>query len=173
MTKFKCKIKLKAPITPNKHFGFWISPGGFTFVEVLTAVAVLLIIVGIIMGGLSSFRRSADLGYASDRTLVMLREARRRTIESYGASSWGVHFESSRVVLFRGNIFVDGAADSESFVVSPTVHLPSISLQGGGSNVVFIRISGATNEWGTIALESSSGTSRVITIYASGLVEAQ
>ena len=146
---------------------------GFTFVEILVVVAVLLIVVGIIASGLSSFRRVADLNYAADAIMADFREARRRTVESYDASSWGVHLEDARAVLFRGNTFVDGTSDNEPFVIASTVEISSISLQGGGQDVLFKRVSGETDQWGTITIVSSSGISRVITVYPSGLAEVQ
>ena len=139
---------------------------GFTVIEILISVAVIAIIVLIIVSGLASFRRSADLNHAADGVLAQLREARRRTVESRDASQWGVHTESSRTTLFKGTTYSPGAADNEVFT------LPNTVTASGPADVVFKRISGDTDNAGTLTLTLGSST-KVITIRSSGLIEVQ
>ena len=139
---------------------------GFTVIEILISVAVIAIIVLIIVSGIASFRRSADLNHASDGILAQFREARRRTVESRDASQWGMHIESSRTTLFKGATYSAGAADNEVFA------LPNTITASGLADVVFKRISGDTDNSGTLILTLGSNT-RVITIRSSGLFEIQ
>ncbi len=147
---------------------------GFTLIEILVSVAVMVIIVLVVVGGLRSFRQSADLNRAADGVMASLRDGRLRTIESKDASIWGVHVESSRVTLFKGVTFSEGAADNAIFNLPSAVTL-SWSLQGGGSDVKFNRIRGDTDQYGTLTLTltADSSKTRTITIRSAGLVETQ
>ena len=139
---------------------------GFTLIEIIVAIAVIAVIVLVIVSALASFRRSADLNHAVDGVTAQLREARRRTIESKDASQWGVHIESSRTTLFKGTTYSSGAADNEVFT------LPNTVTASGPADVVFKRISGDTDQSGTLTLTLGSST-KIITIRSSGLIETQ
>ncbi|MBI2639428.1 MAG: type II secretion system protein [Candidatus Sungbacteria bacterium] len=148
-----------------QHSAFSIS-SGFTLVELLISVAVIGAVLTVLLGGLASFRRAADMNYAVDGVLNQFREARRRTIESKDASEWGVHVVSSATTLFKGATYSDGAADNEVFTFSTTVTI------SGLSDVVFKRISGETDNTGALTLTQGMNT-RVINVRSSGLVEIQ
>ncbi|MFY9462545.1 MAG: prepilin-type N-terminal cleavage/methylation domain-containing protein [Candidatus Sungiibacteriota bacterium] len=138
---------------------------GFTLIEILVSIAVIVIVILVIVSGLSSFRKSAELNQAVDGVVSQLREARRRTIESKDASRWGVHVESSRTTLFKGVSFPEGT-DKEIFVLPTTVTI------AGPIDIVFKRISGDTDNAGTVTLALGTNT-RVINIRSSGLIELQ
>lgn len=147
---------------------------GFTLIEIFVSIAVIVVITAAILGGLSSFRRTSDLNQATDGVIAALRDGRLRTIESKDSSGWGVHLESTRVTLFKGTTFSQGAADNAVFNLPPAVTL-TWSLQGGGTDVTFARISGETRRPGTLtlALVADASKTRTIVIRASGLVEVQ
>jgi len=139
---------------------------GFTLIELLISVAVIGAVLVILLGGLASFRRAADMNYAADGVLNQFREARRRTIESRDASEWGVHIVSSATTLFKGAVYSGGAADNEVFTLPTTVAIY------GFSDVVFKRISGETDNVGTLTLIQGANTKN-INVRSSGLVEIQ
>ena len=138
---------------------------GFTLIEIFISVAVIVVIVLVVAGGLSSFRRSAELNQAVDGVVSQLREARHRTIESKDASQWGVHVESSRTTLFKGVSFPEGT-DKEVFT------LPSAVTAAGPADIVFKRISGDTDNAGIVTLTLGANT-KAINIRSSGLIELQ
>ena len=140
---------------------------GLTMLEILISIAVIAVVVIIIASALAAFRRSADLASAVDGVSAQLREARRRTIESKDASRWGVHVESSRTTLFKGATYLPGAADNE------VSGLPSTVTIAGLTDIVFKRISGDTDNSGTLTITSTQDTSKTKTIIirSSGLIE--
>lgn len=140
---------------------------GLTMLEILTSIAVIAVVVVIVVSALAVFRRSADLNSAVDGVYAQLREARRRTIESKDASRWGVHVESSRTTLFKGATYSSGAADNE------VSGLPSTVTIAGPTDIVFKRLSGDTDNSGTLTLTSIQDTSKTKTIIirSSGLIE--
>ena len=139
---------------------------GFTLIEILVSITVIVIVILVVVSGLSSFRKSAELNQAVDGVVSQLREARRRTIESKDASQWGVHRESSRTTLFKGAAYSAGAPDNEVFT------LPSAVTAAGPADIVFKRISGDTDNAGTVTLTLGTDI-RTINIRSSGLIELQ
>lgn len=139
---------------------------GFTFIELLISIAVAGVILTVVVSGLVSFRHSAEMNQAVDGVVAQLREARRRTIESKNASQWGVHVVSTSTTLFSGPAYDVSGADNEVFT------LPSTVTISGFSNIVFRRISGDTDNAGTLMLTQSANT-KVINIRSSGLAEIQ
>jgi len=146
-------------------------PGGFTFVETLVAIAVLVLLATVISSGLASFRESAALDQAVDETLEFLREARSKTLASEGASSYGVHFAPAALTLFRGGVY--SASDPTNRVVQlpGLVEISSINLSTTTSSVVFERLTGESPAAGTVTFRTKrSAKTRQIQILPSGVV---
>ncbi|RJQ37553.1 hypothetical protein C4552_00770 [Candidatus Parcubacteria bacterium] len=144
---------------------------GVTALELLLAIALVAIIATLLASGFSLFRRSVAVGAATETTLAVLAEARSRTLGSRDAASWGVHFETSRIVLYKGPAFSEGAAGNEVTALGGDVRIATIALAGGGSDVLFDRLTGATSQAGTITIEHAHDASRfrVITVLATGI----
>lgn len=125
---------------------------GISLVEILAATAIFLILAVIAVNTLSLFRKNSDLNFSAERVVSLLTEARAKTLASRDASQYGVHFESSRMVLFRGASFTDGNPSNDEFLFPGTIELSSILLNGGGGNVLFSRLTGETSQYGTLTL---------------------
>ena len=100
--------------------------------------------------------------------LATFSEARSKTLSSEGLSQWGVHLSGDAIALFKGVTY--NPADAATRVRG----LPSTVLLtwnvGGGSDVVFDRLTGATSQPGTLALTLyGASESKVINILASGI----
>ena len=144
---------------------------GFTLIETIVALAVLALLATVIASGLSSFREAAALNQAVDETLELLREARSKALASEGAVEYGVHFEATRVTLFRTGLF-DPVDPANIAVVLPTaVTIVSINLSTTTGNVVFERLTGETFAAGAVTFTASrSGATRRIEVLPSGAV---
>ena len=99
------------------------------------------------------------------------------TLSSKDFSQYGVHFEEQKVVLFKGAIFTEPNSNNKEVKISSPVEIYNISLNGGGSNVVFQKLTGKTNEYGTISFQSpeisgclpgAPSIKKIITIQSSG-----
>ncbi|MGH7926329.1 MAG: pilus assembly FimT family protein [Candidatus Binatia bacterium] len=144
---------------------------GFTLIEILIGMAVLVILLGIITLRFGPLRGQADTNAASGHVLSALQLARNRTLASLGDTQHGVHFEPNQFVLFSGATYDPAASDNEVNEVPNGVEIYDISL-GGGVDVIFDRVSGTTNNAGDISvrlIEDPSAT-RTISILPSGLV---
>lgn len=84
-----------------------------------------------------------------------LREAQNNASSGKEDGAFGIHFEAGSYVLFKGSSY-DPLASTNFEVLLPTVlTIESVSLQGGGDEVIFDSPLGTTDEYGTFILNSS------------------
>ena len=145
---------------------------GFTLIEILVAVGILALLAALAVSGLSSFQESGDLLRTADSVAGMLRDARGRTLASKNDLQYGVHFDANQAVLFEGVTYSAGAASNEEIIFPFRVEISSIAL-GGGSDVVFRRLSGEAITTGTIAVgvKKNPAKTKEVRVYESGVVE--
>ena len=146
---------------------------GFTLVEILFVLAIILILLTLVVSGFASFKKSEALDLDKQMVVETLEQARDQTLASYNASQYGVHFASSSITLFTGSSYSAGAAGNVVYPLSSTDDTMSVSLPGGDGDVIFNRLVGDTADNGTIVLTSSAtGISKTVTIYKTGLVSS-
>ena len=144
---------------------------GVTALELLIILAILIILSAVILMPFGEFRDTNVLDAAADDIVSLLSEARRDTLLSRGASQYGVHFETNRMVYFKGTSFTEPDANNKEVAFDSRVRLSDISLAGSGADVVFERLTGKTANGGTVTLEITNDSSRqiVITIEPTGV----
>jgi Tfp pilus assembly protein FimT len=150
---------------------------GITIIEILMVISTIVILTIIIVPNLSKFRNEQTLNNTVSDIVSLLNKARNDTISSLNSNNYSVHFESGRVVYFNGSVFNNGDGTNSSTTLDSSVTIPSsggINLNGGGSDVIFTRISGDTSNYGTIIVRlTSDGTrQKTITINKTGSVSS-
>lgn len=149
---------------------------GFTLLEILVAVGIIVLLCVIIIGSFSSFRKNQEFDNAIEDAVSVLNSAKSKTLSSENASQYGVHLETSRIVLFTGTTFTEsnvGSNPSNQITKLPnSVELVNISLNGGGSDVVFKRLTGDTDKYGSfiIRLKSDVSKNKTIEIKSTGII---
>ncbi len=138
---------------------------GFTLIEVLIVVGIVMILVGLVVAGFSIFRKEADLGHTAEEIISALRLAQNKTLASEAAEQYGVHFETNKYVLFKGTVYNASATDNVIFNLPFNVEIDTIGLAGGQSEAIFERVSGLTEKFGQISLRLKSDLSQTKTIY--------
>ena len=150
--------------------------GGTTLIEVLVVVVIVMIIAGIVFLSFSSFRYGQALPNDVDEVTALLNEARSRTISADAGAQYGVHFDADKAVLFVGNTYTVGAAGNKQVIVNPMIQITSVFLNGGGTNVVFDKLTGETSQYGTLVEKYNDGSvnppHKTITISKTGLVSS-
>ena len=117
-------------------------------IEIIVAIGVLAIVGTTVFVGFSKATESADLKTSAFKVVDALQFARTRTIASLASSQYGVHFEQTQYVLFRGATYNASDPDNIVYPISSRVEIANIALAGGGSDVVFDRITGKNGaEW--------------------------
>jgi hypothetical protein len=139
-------------------------------------VAIGLLLLSIVSISFTSFRNAQTLENSVSEIISLIREARGKTLSSEDSSQYGLHFEASRMVFFKGTVFKEpgpAAPYNREIQLSPLVEISSISLAGGGSDVIFKRLTGGTNQYGSVVLRVKSDTSktRTININSTGAID--
>jgi len=145
----------------------------FTIIETLVIIAIIGVLLIIVLFTFANKGADKQLDADTLNVKTLLEEARSLTTSAKDASSYGVHFETRKIVLFTGATYTAGLSTNKESLLSSTVEISNISLVGGGSNVVFNRLTGGTNQSGTVTLRLVANTSktRTVTVNAVGVVE--
>lgn len=145
---------------------------GFSLMEIVVVIAIMSMIGTFVVIAYAKFNSSQALEKDALQVISVLNQARSLTLSSKGNSQYGVHFGSSEVVLFTGENF---QSEAESNIPVALNRLVSVSadLSGGGSEVVFERLTGRTAQSGTVALSllGEATSTRSLIIYETGVVE--
>ncbi len=155
------------------HFRkFYKKNSGATMIDVLIAIVVLVIISAIVVQSFSKYRKEQTFKTTVENVVSLFNEARSKTLLSYNSSSYGVHVESGRVVLFKGTSFTEPSSDNREITLDSRLSIASISFTGGGANVVFDRLTGATTNDGSfiIRITSDTSTQKTVTVTKTGIV---
>ncbi len=145
---------------------------GFTLVEILVAIALMALISTVVIFSFSRINSMGALDKGSAEVVSTLNEARSLTLSSKDSSSYGVRFEESEIILFRG-VYNPSSAENILIPLSSLIRISDVSLEGGGSEVLFERLSGAVSENGsvTVSLVNDPSQSKIINIHETGLSE--
>ena len=132
-----------------------------------------MLVSSLVLCHLGIFRDRQLVEMGAENVMSMLSKARTDTLASLDDSDYGVHFEDYRMVLFKGSVFMEPNVDNVEIFFDSRVKLSNISLAGGGPNVIFKRLTGATDQFGIITLEvfSDASTTQTVTIYGTGSIE--
>lgn len=142
---------------------------GITTVELLIIAATLGIIFSIILPQFSKIRENQVLKNTTIEVVSGLNKARAQTLASLNSSSYGVHFQSDKVIIFKGVVFSAGDANNEVIDFTVPANISNISLGAGVSDIFFARLSGIPNKTGTVTVSTPS-YSKIITISATGAI---
>ena len=136
---------------------------GFSIIE-------LIIVIGIIaslgMMGLVSFtglRNRSQLTSSGQEALSVLRTAQAKTLAQEEGFSWGVHLASDKFILFKGTDF-SASTTTQEYILPSILEIADINLNGGGQDVLFNKITGATGQYGTFSVQVKNSPSTKIPI---------
>ncbi len=151
------------------------SSRGYTLVEFLVVIAILVLIATLTFKTYISFKGSKTLEAAVSLVLAELKEARSLSINGKNGNEWGVHVASTSVTLFEGSTYNASASSNIVSAIDSSVQISAISLYGGSADVVFSRLKGTTQSTGTITLSlvASTTQTKTVRIYATGLSQKQ
>jgi prepilin-type N-terminal cleavage/methylation domain-containing protein len=147
---------------------------GFTFLEIIISLAIMGLILAVVVPPFAKSRKDKLLLQSRDDIVSLLNQARSNTLSSINNDSYGVKFETNRVTLFTGTVYDAAATTNKVLDIQNGIKIPAggVVLNGSATSVVFNRLTGATDEYGTIVLQVGDDTTRtkVITISKTGLI---
>ncbi len=126
---------------------------GFTLIEVVISVSVLAILAVVATITFFGSQRNTDLVAATEKIAATLREAQARSMSGEQTSTWGVQFDTAVGTdnffsIFHGATFASATASTTTYIAS-NLRFSNITLNGGGSEIRFERLTGKTSQYGT------------------------
>ena len=147
---------------------------GITTTELLVVIAALGIIFSIVIPQFSKSRELQVLKSGVGDILSTINKARVMTLSSLNSSSYGVHFQSDRVIIFKGTVFSVNDSNNEAISITTPASITNVTLggvNGDSGDVYFNRLSGSPSATGTITISTDS-YSKIITISATGVASS-
>jgi prepilin-type N-terminal cleavage/methylation domain-containing protein len=149
---------------------------GMTIIEVLVVIAVLGIIFSIVIPQFSKMRENQVLKSGVVNVLSSINKARSQTLASLNSSEYGVHFQSDKVIIFKGTIFSTSDSNNETINLTAPASISNVTISGvsgASGNIYFNRLSGMPSNTGinTITISTIS-YSKNITISATGVASS-
>lgn len=146
-----------------------------SILEIVVVLSILIMLTAASVSSLSSYRDKQVLNGESAQVLAILNKARSQTLASKSQLTYGMYVVSDRVTLYTGPLFASVPADYEEYVLHHSVSITNISLNGGGSDILFDRLTGETTAYGTfrITLLSDASQYHTIKINQTGFVGLQ
>jgi len=144
---------------------------GFTFLEIILVVTILLISLGLIVLYAQTAQVRTDLNSQRDNLIGYLRLAQSDTESGKNGENHGIHLETNSYTIFNGETYV--AEDTGNFTVTlpDTIVLQNILLNGGGNDIIFEMPKGECETYGSVELYSEQINKTIqININSLGLI---
>ena len=161
-----------------RNFNRDFKKSGFTIVEVLISLGVIVLVASLAVDGFLKFQRNQGLDKTANRVVTLIQKARYQTLSSKNNLRYGVHFASDQAVLFAGS-YATGTAGNEVYLFDPFLTLSLIGLRATTTNasstdLIFTKFTGEANATGTLrfSLAASTTQTKTVTIYGTGLIES-
>ena len=147
-----------------------IDKKGLSLIEVIIVAAIVLILFSVSQTAFNGFRKKQNLLEAANKIESFLKEARSMTISAVDSSNYGVHFEQNKAVFFKGSIFSLEDLNNKEFILNNFIEISDINLPEN-CDVVFNKLSGSTDCFGSIvvSLVSDSSKFKTVEIYPTGI----
>ncbi len=137
---------------------------GFMLLQLMIGIVVIGILSGVVALNLGTFLGHQAIDNGVGDVTALLDEARSRTLAHESGSQYGVHLETTKAVLFSGTTYSSTAVDNRVVLIDRSAEITSISLTGGGSDVIFDSLTGDTEEDGTFVVREAASTSGAKTV---------
>ncbi|MEK7066863.1 MAG: prepilin-type N-terminal cleavage/methylation domain-containing protein [Patescibacteria group bacterium] len=137
---------------------------GFTVIELIIVIGIAGALAAGAFIGYRSMSIGSELKTTAFKVTDVLNLARQRTLASLAASNYGVHFEQEQFILFKGAIYDPLDPDNIFYPLTDSLEISEIVLNGGGSEVVFDRITGETANAGAVKIQVQNDSSRFKTV---------
>ena len=137
---------------------------GFTLIEIIIAIAVFGIIALTSFVYYSSVKKNSLIKTAVSDIILTIELAQNKTLASLNLSSFGVKLDNGSYTLFEGSFYSSTSTDNTIYSLPAELEIVNISLSGGGSEIVFDRITGKTSNYGTFQVRVKDNPSQIRTI---------
>lgn len=141
---------------------------GFVLIELLLVIGIIVILASLLSFQLNFFKSQSSLDAAAQEIISTLRLVQNKTLASENASSFGVHFDNNKFVIFKGTLYDQGSPSNESHELAPSLSIADINLATNSTEVIFERLTGNTFNVGSVDILVNNNPLTKKTIYISG-----
>lgn len=144
---------------------------GFTMIEVIVVMIIFAVVFGLSILYYQTTQVRSDLNGQVSQFVSYTRLAQSNADAGKDNANHGIHLESGGYVLFTGDSYVESADDNFEIDLPATMVIQNINLNEGGSDVVFERPYGETDDFGTFDFYSAQlNATKTITISNIGTI---
>ncbi len=140
---------------------------GVTAIELLVVVSIIAVVGTAVGASLAKLKNDTQVASEAQNISAVIAEARTNASAGKNNLSWGVHFDTTDYILFRGASYNPLDTSNKTYALAGGISFGTIALNGGGSDVIFARINGGTSQYGTLEV-TGQGRISTIAIQASG-----
>lgn len=135
---------------------------GYTLIEVLVTVALVVSLVGISIPIYQNFQIINELDSAVNLSVRVLRSTQMQSQAVQQDSSWGVYFSSGKVTIYKGNTYAtrDSSFD-QAYDISANVNV------SGLNDFNYSKVFGDPSSTGTITF-TNFNNAKTITVNSKG-----
>ncbi|MDA1334732.1 MAG: hypothetical protein O2794_01790 [bacterium] len=151
---------------------------GFTTVELLVVIALLMIMGAATLPIYGNFQVRSQINEGRNQVIQALRLARERSVNRLGNSPHGVYLDLQaegldQYILYKGTSFALSDVDDRLTMKldKPLSFIVNLSGTGDARDINFTRGTGIPNKTGTIIIADSADERRVININSRGAIE--
>lgn len=123
---------------------------GISLIEIVLVIIILGISIGMSVLYYQTSQVRADINTQVSQFSSYVRLAHSDALAGLNNSSHGIHLELSSYTIFTGASYSELDLNNFEIELPPTVTIQNILLNGGGSDLIFLKPNGETNNFGSI-----------------------
>lgn len=157
----------------------FMNKNGVSLIELVVVMAILVMTFMASFSLQTTFLADSYVDVRTQDLMQSIRLAQMRAITGFSDSAWGVYFNEDAggtddsFTVFKGVSYAARDVSYDSVTDFPeSLSLANISLNGGGSELVFEKISGETADFGSVEI-SSGDLINTISINAIGVINVE
>jgi Tfp pilus assembly major pilin PilA len=127
---------------------------GFSVIEVITIIGIMLILFGITMYSYNIVSSRRQVEVTTDSISAKLEQAKIDSISGKNGKDTGIRFNTTGYVYFSGTSFNPADATNSSSSIPTRIQITK-SFSNGGNDIIFTRITGIPNATGTIRISDT------------------
>lgn len=144
----------------------------FTLLEMLLVFALIALFFGLGLLYTQSTTLRADLNTQADELAAYVRLSQSAAASGKGNEAHGLRLETDFYTLFLGTTYNELDTTNTVITLPPTVEIQNLSLNGGGSDLIFSPPYGETENYGSFQLVSlNTGDAVTLTVNTYGSIE--
>lgn len=156
---------------------------GFTIIELMVAILIMASISTIVVTNFPVMQKQVSLNNVNQELIAVLRLAQVKAMTAESNSAYGVYFNYSvtpnKYILFKGSSYASRDTTADRTYSFPRGISMGVSLTPTGQQVVFSKITGVPQAYGTILLSApavnkgDSAIFKTIGISSSGVLNPE